>query len=131
MNGSKSKTRPRTSLRAHLKTGAPAGLARTFIRLITALFVSGLIVAIPTAAQAEETAARGQDVTIIGGKNRTIYEYYRGGVLHRIKVVPNFGRSYFLVPADETIPFGDLRRSGQLVPRWIVHEFRKNEADEN
>ena len=74
-----------------------------------------------------ETAAQGRDVTIIDAEDRTIYEHYRGGVLHQIKVVPDFGRPYYLVPEDETRAYADLRQAGRLIPRWIVHEFDRGE----
>ena len=66
---------------------------------------------------------RGQDVTIIAGQNRTIYEYRQNGVLRQIKVVPRIGRPYYLVPADETRAFSDLENAGRLVPRWTIIEF--------
>ena len=40
-----------------------------------------------------------------------------------IKVVPSFGKPYYLVPADETRGFGDLERASMLIPRWTIIEF--------
>ncbi len=75
------------------------------------------------AAADPEDVRRGQDVTIIAGEERTIYEYRRSGVLHRIKVVPRIGRPYYLVPDDETRAYSDLEQAKRLVPRWVLIEF--------
>ena len=72
---------------------------------------------VPTSSSADE------DVTIIDGQARTVYEYRRAGQLRMIRVVPKFGRPYFLVPADPTRGNGDLEQRGQLVPSWRILEF--------
>ncbi len=72
---------------------------------------------VPTSSSADE------DVTIIDGQARTVYEYRRAGQLRMIRVVPKFGRPYFLVPADPTHGNGDLEQRGQLVPSWRILEF--------
>ena len=66
---------------------------------------------------------RGPDVTIIAGEKRTIYEYRQAGQLRMIKIIPSFGKPYYLVPADETRGFGDLDRARMLIPRWTIIEF--------
>lgn len=66
---------------------------------------------------------RGPDVTIIEGEKRTIYEYRQAGQLRMIKVVPSFGKPYYLVPADPTRGFGDLERAEMLIPSWKIIEF--------
>lgn len=63
------------------------------------------------------------DVTILEGESRTIYEYRQNGQLRLIRVVPALGRPYFLVPADPTRGYGDLEQRGQLVPSWRILEF--------
>lgn len=67
--------------------------------------------------------ARGPDVTLIAGEERTVYEYRQNGKLRMIKVVPNVGKPYFLVPRDPTTGFGDLEQADTLVPRWVLFEF--------
>ena len=67
--------------------------------------------------------ARGPDVTLIAGEERTVYEYRQHGKLRMIKVVPDVGKPYFLVPRDPTQGFGDLEQAGTLVPRWVLIEF--------
>ena len=68
-------------------------------------------------------AARGPDVTLIAGQQRTVYEYRQNGKLLMIKVVPRIGKPYFLAPRDPTRGFGDLEQADTLVPRWVLIEF--------
>lgn len=72
---------------------------------------------------ATEDVTQGQDVTIIAGEKRTIYEYRQNGSLRIVRIVPDIGRPYYLVPADETRGFGDLERANSLIPRWTIVEF--------
>lgn len=93
-----------------------------------ALLLTATLTLMSAAAQSwgaseAEDVRRGQDVTIIAGEERTIYEYRQNGVLHRIKVVPRIGRPYYLVPDDETRAYGDLEQAKRLVPRWVLIEF--------
>ena len=67
--------------------------------------------------------ARGPDVTLIAGQERTVYEYRQNGKLLTIKVVPRIGKPYFLAPRDPTRGFGDLEQADTLVPRWVLIEF--------
>ncbi len=66
---------------------------------------------------------RGPDVTLIASEERTVYEYRQNGQLRMIKVVPSFGRPYYLVPRDPTQGFGDLEQARTLVPEWVIWEF--------
>ena len=75
----------------------------------------------PPAVSLQE--ARGPDVTLIAGEERTVYEYRQNGKLRMIKVVPKVGRPYFLAPRDPTTGFGDLEQADTLVPRWVLIEF--------
>lgn len=72
------------------------------------------------AANAEDD---GPDVTIIAGEARTIYEYWQNGHLRMIRIVPNIGRPYYLVPRDATQGYGDLEQADMLVPSWVLFEF--------
>ncbi|HCY03818.1 MAG TPA: DUF2782 domain-containing protein [Gammaproteobacteria bacterium] len=65
----------------------------------------------------------GPDVTIIAGENEVIYEFRQNGTLRMIRVVPNWGRPYYLVPQDPTRGNGDLDQAGALVPSWTLKEF--------
>ena len=66
---------------------------------------------------------RGPDVTLIAGEERTVYEYRQHGRLHMIKVVPKFGRPYYLAPRDPTQGFGDLEQAYSLIAQWVLREF--------
>ena len=73
------------------------------------------------AATPEELA--GPDVTIIAGEERTIYEYRQNGVLRMVKIVPKWGKPYYLYPRDQTTGFGDLQSADMLLPTWVIIEF--------
>ncbi|MCC5888221.1 MAG: DUF2782 domain-containing protein [Gammaproteobacteria bacterium] len=100
---------------------------RTATRLLPAVLLGALLAILLAAAgvQASETAitSRGQDVTIIEGRERTVYEYRQNGVLRMIRVVPAVGRPYYLTPADPTRGYGNLEQADMLLPRWILVEF--------
>ena len=74
-------------------------------------------------AASEEEALRGPDVTIIAQEERTIHEFRQNGELRMVRVVPNLGRPYYLVPRDPSRGFGDLERADMLVPSWVIVEF--------
>ena len=84
--------------------------------VLIALFLS-------TSVRAADGDIRGPDVTIIAGEERTIYEYRQNGELRMIKIVPNWGKPYYLVPRDRTTGFGDLERAEMLLPSWVLFEF--------
>jgi len=90
-------------------------------RCLAAVLVVALVVALPV--RAAESTIRGPDVTIIAGEERTIYEYRQNGELRMIKIVPNWGKPYYLVPRDRTSGFGDLERAEMLLPSWVLFEF--------
>lgn len=83
------------------------------------------LVALALAMQAGAAVGEihGPDVTIIAGEERTIYEYRQNGELRMIKIVPNWGKPYYLVPRDRTTGFGDLERAEMLLPSWVLFEF--------
>lgn len=74
-------------------------------------------------AEPTETASRGRDVTIIAGDDRIIYEIRQNGILRQIRVVPDRGRPYYLVPADPTRAGEDLSTAGRLIPSWTLITF--------
>jgi Protein of unknown function (DUF2782) len=86
-----------------------------------ALLLAALASGVSTAAEPE--SARGPDVTIVLGEDRTAYEYRQAGQLRMIKIVPKHGLPYYLVPADPTRGFGDLEQADMLIPRWTIIEF--------
>ncbi len=68
-------------------------------------------------------ALRGPDVVILAGEERIIYEYRQNGHLRMVKIVPNWGKPYYLIPQDPTGGFGDLERADALLPNWVILEF--------
>lgn len=97
-------------------------LQRCRRELIALLLITG---SCTTAALAEEAGVslEGPDVTIIAGEERTVYEFRQNGQLRMVRVIPKWGKPYYLVPADPTKGFGDLERAEMLLPSWVIAEF--------
>lgn len=76
-----------------------------------------VLIATPVRAQ------QGPDVVIIAEDDKMIYEFRQNGQLRMIRVVPNFGKPYYLVPRDPTQGDGDLQRVDALVASWVLWEF--------
>ena len=74
-------------------------------------------------AAIDEESLRGPDVVIIAEEKRTIYEFRQNGELRMVRIVPNLGKPYYLVPRDPSQGFGDLERADMLVPSWVILEF--------
>jgi hypothetical protein len=91
--------------------------------VLAALTVTTLLAAGQVSAASEEESLRGPDVTIIAAEERTIYEFRQNGELRMVRVVPELGKPYYLVPRDPTKGFGDLERADMLVPSWVIVEF--------
>jgi negative regulator of replication initiation len=77
----------------------------------------------PTAAAQSQESLNGPDVTIIARQDKTILEYRQGGQLRMVKIVPKWGKPYYLVPRDPTTAYGDLERADMLLPSWVIIEF--------
>ena len=84
---------------------------------------AALLLATAAAYASEPEDLRGPDVTIIAGEERTIYEYRQNGHLRMVKIVPNWGKPYYLYPRDQTAGFGDLEEADMLLPTWVIVEF--------
>ena len=95
-------------------------VSRSILQNLLASFV---LLAVPSAWPAVPDDFSGPDVTIIEGEERTIYEYRQNGNLRMVKIVPNWGKPYYLYPRDGTTGFGDLERADMLLPTWIIFEF--------
>jgi hypothetical protein len=74
-------------------------------------------------AASDDESLRGPDVVIIAEEERTIYEFRQNGELRMVRIVPNLGKPYYLVPRDPSQGFGDLERADMLVPSWVIVEF--------
>ncbi len=76
------------------------------------------------AAENLNTRAYNNDqIEIIEGDDRVIYEYRQNGVLMMIKVVPKKGRPYYMVPADGNAHYEVLDHKRKLYPQWVVLEW--------
>ncbi|RBP26061.1 uncharacterized protein DUF2782 [Marinobacter pelagius] len=66
--------------------------------------------------------AEGPAIVIRPGENEVFYEYRVNGQLMEIKVVPEVGPEYYLVPADGG---GWIREteSDLLVPSWVLFRW--------
>lgn len=100
---------------------------KTLITFMVNLTLAGAIAltAVSTNAIASESAVSldGPDVTIIASEERVVYEYRQNGQLRMIRIVPKWGKPYYLVPGDPTKGFGDLERVDSLLPTWTLLEF--------
>lgn len=63
------------------------------------------------------------DIEIVVGEDRTIFEYRTNGILTMIKVVPEKGKPYYMVPADGSAHFESLDHSKRLYPSWVLLEW--------
>lgn len=100
-------------------------IMKTLITLMVSLALSLTLTAVSTSAIASEAGVSldGPDVTIIASEERVVYEYRQNGQLRMVRVVPNWGKPYYLVPGDPTKGFGDLERADSLLPSWTLLEF--------
>lgn len=92
-------------------------------RLLTRWLVGLALAGAAQLGLAEEEPLRGPDVTIIAEEERVIQEFRQGGELRMVRIVPSFGRAYYLIPRDPTRGFGDLERADMLIPSWVIVEF--------
>ena len=103
----------------------PRGCLNAPRRSSTVLLALALMLAAVGPSYAEEVrlSLDGPDVTIIASEERTVYEFRQNGQLRMVRVVPKWGKPYYLVPADPTKGYGDLERADMLVPSWVIAEF--------
>ncbi|KPQ28735.1 MAG: Protein of unknown function (DUF2782) [Marinobacter excellens HL-55] len=68
-----------------------------------------------------QPAAGGPEIVIRPGDNEVFYEYRVNGQLMEIKVVPEVGPEYYLVPSDG----GWIQdsESDLLVPSWVIFRW--------
>jgi hypothetical protein len=104
----------------HRRPGAALHAGSLVLGFLGAATLAG---AGPAALAADEETLRGPDVTIIAEEERVIHEFRQGGELRMVRIVPTFGRPYYLVPRDPTRGFGDLERADMLLPSWVIVEF--------
>lgn len=76
----------------------------------------------PVYIPTQEELAEGE-VEIIAGENKTVFEYRVNGRLLMIKIVPKFGATYYMVPADGQPHYESLDHKKKLYPQWVLVEF--------
>lgn len=81
-----------------------------------------LLLCTGTLAQSSLEDFDDDDIEIVQGEDKTIYEYRQNGVLMMIKVVPKKGRAYYMVPAGGA-HFEDLDHEKSLYPQWTIVEW--------
>lgn len=92
------------------------GLVRVFLLSCLVLYCSDLI-ARPAPDDFND------DIEIIEGVERTVYEYRVNGILMMIKIVPKVGRPYYMVPADGSAHYLGLDHKKKLYPQWVILEW--------
>ena len=102
---------------------APQSLESVQRRTLKALLLCLLATGALAGSLTSHAAQRGPDVVVIAEEDRMIYEFRQNRQLRMIRVVPSFGKPYYLVPKDPTQAGGDLRRVESLVPSWVLWEF--------
>jgi len=76
----------------------------------------------PVVVSDYQSSSDGPQIVIRPGDAEVFYEYRVNGQLMEIKVVPEVGREYYLVPADGG---GWIREtdSDMLIPSWILFRW--------
>lgn len=69
----------------------------------------------------------GEEVVIRNDGDKTFYEYRRGGEIVEIKVVPKYGKPYYLRPSDvQNAENGQYIQSDApdvSVPSWVIFRW--------
>lgn len=94
---------------------------RLFPFVLLLLIAMGSSAEQTTIAPPDESGA--DDIQIVVGEDRTIFEYRTNGVLMMIKIVPKVGRPYYMVPADGSAHYESLDHKKKLYPRWVILEW--------
>ena len=65
------------------------------------------------------------EVTIRQRGEEEVQEFRIGGKLYMLKIIPRYGKPYYLVDdkGDGTFVRMDNLDSGTRVPRWVIHQF--------
>jgi|TARA_B100001964_G_C14256492_1_gene612749 hypothetical protein len=104
-------------LRISIVPDQVAKLACIFLVLCT-LFHFASLSARPSVGDIDE-----DNIEIIEGEERTIFEYRSNGVLIMIKIVPKAGRPYYMVPADGSAHYQSLDHKKRLYPQWVILDW--------
>ena len=85
-----------------------------------------MLITSPALSALSEADLQATDETITLVENdsdQRIFEFRQNGVLMMIKVIPQSGRPYYLVPATGQAHFTDLTDQKHLYPQWTLIEW--------
>ena len=86
--------------------------------LIGLMFFPEIAFAAPSLEEYDE-----DQIELIEGEDRLIYEYRQNGVLTMIKIVPKKGLPYYMVPLSGAQRTEGLDHQKKLYPQWIIKEW--------
>ena len=96
----------------------------TLIRAILSIAIVALGFGWLLFAQAEAFEAAEEGITIVDQSELgQVFEFRQNGVLIMIKVIPDQGRPYYMVPADGSPHYQDLSEVKHLYPNWVLLEW--------
>ncbi len=91
------------------------------------LFVTAMLLfmqGIPLASAEPEYSEDEPEIVIRKGKEgKVFYEYVVNGEIVEIKVVPEIGKPYYLVPSEGHDGYIRLDRSQLLIPKWVLFRW--------
>lgn len=91
--------------------------------LLVAFTCAFALICSPTYA----ASTTGEEVVIRNDGDKTFYEYRRGGEIVEIKVVPKYGKPYYLKPTDvQNAENGEYVQSDSpdiSVPSWVIFSW--------
>jgi hypothetical protein len=95
--------------------------------LLVAFTCAFALIASPIASMNAAANPTGEEVVIRNDGDKTFYEYRRGGQIVEIKVVPKYGKPYYLKPTDvQETDGGQYTQSDApevSVPSWIIFRW--------
>jgi hypothetical protein len=99
-------------------------MMRTLLVAFTCAFA---LISTPIVAMKVAADPAGDEVIIRNDGDKTFYEYRRGGQVVEIKVVPKYGKPYYLQPADvKNEEEGQYIKSDApdiSVPSWVIFRW--------
>lgn len=79
--------------------------------------------ALSALSEADLTATDEIITLVENGADQRIFEFRQNGILMMIKVIPESGRPYYLVPASGQAHYTDLTDQKHLYPQWTLIEW--------
>ncbi|MGK0247519.1 MAG: hypothetical protein ACI910_000242 [Oleispira sp.] len=99
-------------------------MMRSLLVAFTSVFI---LIGTPVVAMKVAANPTGEEVVIRNDGDKTFYEYRRGGEVVEIKVVPKYGKPYYLKPSDvQETEGGQYTQSDTpdiSVPSWVIFRW--------